>query len=128
MPCAANSPGNECKGEYSHESHRGSRRRRLWFKTAAYVNSEDNQHVAFDVKSDCEKIAALGAALRVKGLIDAYQEISPVSESVVMQTVRSVLTGCCAGCAVPAGLFKAMQVAAGSPCQRTSPSGWPKTE
>jgi hypothetical protein len=27
--------------------------------------------------------------------------------------VRATLKGCCAGCAVPAGLFKAMQVAAG---------------
>ena len=27
--------------------------------------------------------------------------------------VRENLTGCCAGCAVPVGLFKAMQVAAG---------------
>lgn len=83
------------------------------FKTSARVTSENDQHAAFDVESDCEKIAALGAALREKGLIDAYQEISPASESVLMQTVRSVLTGCCAGCAVPSGLFKAMQVAAG---------------
>lgn len=82
------------------------------FKTFAHVHSEDDPHVAFDVKSDGEKIAALGAALADKGGIDAYQEISPASESVLMQTVRSVLTGCCAGCAVPAGLFKAMQVAA----------------
>ncbi len=83
------------------------------FRTSACVNSEDDQHVAFDVKSDCEKIVSLGAALREKGMIDAYQEISPASESVLMRTVRSVLTGCCAGCAVPAGLFKAMQVSAG---------------
>ena len=82
------------------------------FKTSACVNSEDDQHVAFEVTSDCEKIVSLGAALREKGLIDAYQEISPASESVLMQTIRSVMTGCCAGCAVPAGLFKAMQVAA----------------
>lgn len=83
------------------------------FKTSACVNSEDDQHVAFDLESDCEKITVLAAALGEKGLIDAYQEISPASESVLMQTARSVLTGCCAGCAVPAGLFKAMQVAAG---------------
>jgi len=30
-----------------------------------------------------------------------------------MTKVQAVLTGCCAGCAVPVGLFKAMQVAAG---------------
>jgi len=82
------------------------------FQTHACVSSADDQHVAFDVESDCEKIAKLGRALKDKGLIDAYQEISPAAESVLMATVRSVLTGCCAGCAVPVGLFKAMQVAA----------------
>ena len=51
--------------------------------------------------------------MKDKGLIDAYQEISSAGESVIMQTVRSTLKGCCAGCAVPVGLFKAMQVAAG---------------
>jgi len=32
---------------------------------------------------------------------------------VVMATVREHLKGCCAGCAVPVGIFKGMQVAAG---------------
>jgi hypothetical protein len=45
--------------------------------------------------------------------IDAFQEISPENESVLMATVREILCGCCAGCAVPVGLFKAMQVSAG---------------
>ncbi|MBI4595254.1 MAG: hypothetical protein HY730_02630 [Candidatus Tectomicrobia bacterium] len=62
--------------------------------------------------SPCEKIHNLGIILKEKGPIDAYQEISPALESSVMQTVRSVLKGCCAGCAVPVGLFKAMQVSA----------------
>ena len=82
------------------------------FKTTAAVASPDGQNVSFDVQSDCEKIRALGEQLKGKGVIDAYQEISPAAESVLMGTVRSVLTGCCAGCAVPVGLFKAMQVAA----------------
>jgi hypothetical protein len=30
-----------------------------------------------------------------------------------MSVVREHLQGCCSGCAVPVGLFKAMQVAAG---------------
>jgi hypothetical protein len=80
--------------------------------TTASAASEDDQNVAFDVDTDCDKIRQLGPALRDKGLIDAYQEISPAGESVVMQTVRSTLKGCCAGFAVPVGLFKAMQVAA----------------
>ena len=81
--------------------------------TRADVTSQDDQNVAFNVDSDCEKIRQLGAALKDKGLIDAYQEINPAGQSVVMQAVHATLTGCCAGCAVPAGLFKAMQVAAG---------------
>ena len=82
-------------------------------KTAAGVSSEDDQNVVFDVHSDCEKIRRLGGALKTRGPFDAYQEISPNGESAVMCTVREVLKGCCAGCAAPAGLFKAMQVAAG---------------
>lgn len=45
--------------------------------------------------------------------IDAYQEISPCGPAVIITTAQGTFTGCCAGCAVPIGLFKAMQVAAG---------------
>ncbi len=83
------------------------------FKTLVTVSSEDSQHAVFEVTSDCENIRRLAAALRDREPIDAYQEISPAAESVLMQTVRSTLKGCCAGCVVPVGLFKAMQVAAG---------------
>ena len=83
------------------------------FRTTACATSADGQSVSFEIQSDCEKIRDLGKQLRGKGVIDAYQEISPAKESVLMQTVRATLKGCCAGCAVPAGLFKAMQVAAG---------------
>ena len=83
------------------------------FKTSASAGSEDDQRVVFEIASDCEKIRVLAAALKEREPIDAYMEIHPAGEGVLMQTVRSTLTGCCAGCAVPAGLFKAMQVAAG---------------
>ena len=83
------------------------------FRTVATVTADDSQAVAFTINSDCEKIQKLAAKLTQAGPIDAYQEISPESPSVLMQTVRDNLCGCCAGCAVPAGLFKAMQVAAG---------------
>ena len=83
------------------------------FRTSAHAVSPDSQNVSFEVQSDCEKIRKLGDALKGKGVIDAFQEISPASESVLMGIVRETLKGCCAGCAVPAGLFKAMQVAAG---------------
>ena len=77
------------------------------------MESDDEQHVSFAIETDCEKISRLAATLTDRQPLDAYQEISPASESVFMRTVRETLTGCCAGCAVPAGLFKAMQVAAG---------------
>ncbi|MFC1461091.1 DUF6951 family protein [Verrucomicrobiota bacterium] len=83
------------------------------FRTTACAESQDSQNVSFKVESDCEKISQLGALLNEKGMIDAYQEISTSVESVVMCASRAALKGCCAGCAVPVGLFKAMQVAAG---------------
>ena len=84
------------------------------FITRATVSSDDRQNVTFDVTSDCEKIVLLGETLRGLGAIDAYQEISPTAgESVLLRTARECFSGCCAGCAVPPGLFKAMQVTAG---------------
>lgn len=83
------------------------------FRTVACVTSDDCQNVTFAIDSGCEKIRALAARLQAHGPIDAYQEISPATESVVLTAVRETLKGCCAGCAVPAGLFKALQIAAG---------------
>ena len=83
------------------------------FHTDINTSSEDGMFVTFEVTSECEKISALGDALAAKGSINAYEEISPASDSVIMGTVRECLKGCCAGCAVPVGLFKSMQVAAG---------------
>ena len=83
------------------------------FRTSACALSDDERTVRFEVTSDCEKIRGLAATLKEQEPLDAYMEIHPEGEGVLMQTVRSKLTGCCAGCAVPVGLFKAMQVAAG---------------
>ena len=83
------------------------------FQTTARVNSDDNQNVTFDIGTNCDKIARLAKVIEEKGPIDAYQEISPSGPAVIMTTVRQMLVGCCAGCAVPVGLFKAMQVTAG---------------
>jgi hypothetical protein len=83
------------------------------FHTCVRAASEDGQNVSFDIASGCEKIRGLAGALRAKGPVDAYQEISAEGQSVVMATVRENLKGCCAGCAVPVGIFKGMQVAAG---------------
>lgn len=83
------------------------------FRTEAAVTSQDGQHVAFAVTSNCEKIQRLGVQLAEQGAVDAYAEISPDSSSRLLGTARAMLRGCCAGCAVPTGLYKAMQVAAG---------------
>jgi hypothetical protein len=83
------------------------------FKTVAVATCDDDQHVGIEVHSGCEKVRMMGAALKDKGPVDAYQEISPAADSIVLGVAREALKGCCAGCAAPAGLFKAMQIAAG---------------
>lgn len=83
------------------------------FHTSVRASSEDGQNVSFAITSECEKIRGLAGALTAKGPVDAYQEISAEGQSVIMSTVRECLKGCCAGCAVPVGIFKSMQVSAG---------------
>jgi len=83
------------------------------FETKVVATSEDDRTVSFEVQTQCEKVAGFANALKHSGRIDAYQEISPAGKSIVLETARSALKGCCAACAVPVGLFKCMQVAAG---------------
>jgi hypothetical protein len=83
------------------------------FHTKASAVSPDDQNVSFDVQTDCEKVRRLADLLRAHGPLDAYQEIGPSPGSELLRMARSALDGCCAGCAVPVGLFKAMQVAGG---------------
>ena len=83
------------------------------FHTTARAESEDHQHVVLGIETDCEKIEKLSHLLKEAGSVDAYQEIDPAGESVLLAHAHSILRGCCAGCAVPVGIFKAMQVAAG---------------
>ncbi len=80
------------------------------FTTEATATSPDQQHVEFTVTSPCEKIQGLAAGLPV---VDAYAEIGAGCEGEFQQVLRCELSGCCSGCAVPVGLFKAMQIAAG---------------
>lgn len=75
------------------------------------ATSEDQRHVLLRISSECENIRALAAEL-VKP-VDGYEEIRDGFAGRVQQTVQSHLKGCCSGCVVPSGLFKAMQVAAG---------------
>lgn len=81
------------------------------FATTVAAESPDDQTVTLSIASDCDKIAGLAAALNAKP-IDGYQEIAAGFGGVVLSAARERLSGCCAGCAVPAGIFKAVQVAA----------------
>jgi hypothetical protein len=83
------------------------------FKTRIHAESDDSQNVAFRIVSGCEKVRKFGEALTAKGPVDGYAEIGAGADGVVLTTSRESLKGCCAGCAVHAGTFKAMQVAAG---------------
>ena len=83
------------------------------FRTRVAASGEGARRVSFTVETDCETIAALAAALTEHGAFDAFDEIDSRTESALMTVVRAHLKGCCDGCAVPVGLFKAMQVAAG---------------
>lgn len=83
------------------------------FKTIAIVMCDDNQHVTFDINSSCEKIRSLAAAIANREPVDAFQEISPTGEGVVLGAARESHKGGCAACAAVVGIFKAMQVAAG---------------
>lgn len=69
--------------------------------------------VSFDIVTDCETIASLAAGLTEHGLFNALEEIDARTPSGLLAVVSAHLKGCCAGCAVPVGLFEAMQVAAG---------------
>jgi len=82
----------------------------IWrFVTEIETGSEDMQHVSFKVETDCEKIKNLSEKL---DKVDAYNEIKDGFNGQLYKIIREELKGCCAGCAVPVGLFKSMQVSA----------------
>lgn len=83
------------------------------FQTRIEAESDDTQNVRFRFASGCEKAERFGAALVARGPVDGYGELGAGSEGVILTTARETLKGCCAACAVPIAVFKAMQVAAG---------------
>lgn len=74
------------------------------------VCTDMKQPTKIHVESNCEKITTLGGCI---GEVRGLEEISLGFDGVVMTQARNVLKGCCAGCVVPAGIFKAVQVASG---------------
>ena len=85
------------------------------FKSVISASSEDNMHVDLKVVSPCEIIKELAARYKEKTPVNAYQELSPQNESVIMEVSRSVLIkkGCCEACVVPVAVCKAIHIAAG---------------
>ena len=83
------------------------------FRTTVAATAERGRLVRFTLETDCQTVAALATTLTEHGEFDAFDEIDPRTEGSLLPLVRANLKGCCAGCAVPVGLFKAMQVAAG---------------
>ena len=81
------------------------------FATTVTAESPDEQMVTFSIETECQKIAGLAEALGGKEY-DAYDEIHGGFDGAVMGAVRASLSGCCAGCVVPAAVFKSLQVAA----------------
>jgi hypothetical protein len=81
------------------------------FSTTVIARSDDMQMVTLAITSECEKVGGLADVL--KDPIDAYREIGDGSDGVVLTASRLHLKGCCAGCAVPSGIFKSVQAAGG---------------
>ncbi|MBI2299602.1 MAG: hypothetical protein HYU66_11790 [Armatimonadetes bacterium] len=79
--------------------------------TDVRASSSDDQHVTLAIETECCKIRKLAEDLAPAMPLDVYAEVA--GDGALMGAVRSYLSRCCPGCAVPAGLFKAMQVAAG---------------
>lgn len=80
------------------------------FVTEATAVSEDSQHVSFALASPCAKVQALAALLPE---VDGYAELGGGEGSRLAAAVQQCRPPLCCGCVVPAGLLKAMQVAAG---------------
>ena len=80
------------------------------FVTEVQATSEDQQYVGFQVTTPCENIKGLAERLPD---VDAYAELGAGFDGELHEAFRASLRGCCSGCVVPAGIFKAMQIAAG---------------
>jgi hypothetical protein len=85
------------------------------FKTVITASTEDSMNVELKIVSSCDTIKELASHFKDKTPIDAYQELSPQKESIILEISRSVLVqkGCCEACVVPAAVCKAIQVVAG---------------
>lgn len=81
------------------------------FVTHVTGECEDGQMVKLCIESNCENVKKLASLL--PEMVDSFQEIGAGYNGVIFTTIREKLQGCCAGCIVPPGIFKTMQVSAG---------------
>jgi hypothetical protein len=81
----------------------------------AKISAASNDGVLVDIElvTECESMLQLAKLIHEIMPIDAYQELGP-KESLILEAARSILVtkGCCEACVVPAGICKAIQVAA----------------
>jgi hypothetical protein len=84
------------------------------FQTKVTAETQDGMNVELRMGSDCETIRELARLIKARNPINAFQELTPIAESVVLAVCRPVLQkkGCCEACVVPVAICKAMQVAA----------------
>jgi len=83
------------------------------FHTTVVAESQDKRHVAFTFETECDVVARLVAALEKLQPIDVYGEVDKRKESVILATALDTMAECRKSCAVPLGVFKAMQVVTG---------------
>jgi hypothetical protein len=83
------------------------------FRTRVEARGHDRFRASFAIDTPCEKVAVFAGELAACGPVDVLAEIDPAGQSAVLAAARATLSGCCAACAVPVGVFKAMQVAVG---------------
>jgi len=83
------------------------------FPVTISAASNDGVHVDIELVTECESMLQLGKLIHEIMPIDAYQELGP-NESLILEAARSILVtkGCCEACVVPAGVCKAIYVAA----------------
>jgi hypothetical protein len=83
------------------------------FHTTVVADSPDKRHVTFAIETECDVVARLVAALEELQPIDVYGEVDKRKESLILATVVETMAECRKSCAVPLGVFKAMQAVTG---------------
>lgn len=79
------------------------------FKVQVDATSEDRQHVLLDIKTDCPNFAGFTEVIRA---VDAFEEIEPNGKhGKILKQWPQYLH--CSACPAPAGIIKAVEVAAG---------------